>query len=1241
MAQAPIIISDDEGESLLDMSNSPMPQADRFRRLDTSRPLHGKSRLQSEVDLVSSSSEDDSDIDESSIISLHARRTQSSNSQRNGGLMRDSGSRPDAAKTGARGQDMQRQGSRADDDDDDDGLGQSMMALQLSADGAAVDGPRQPTTPAPNRYPFTPQPNRQLYTPAANRQPITPAPNRQPVTPAPYRQGPLSTAHQGTAAQPGTQIRKNLYSGFNGYTSSTNPFNVPKKSQPRAEHHRADAAARMAGQPRFGEVSALQSPLAPSPVKPPGARGRPPQTPGTAIRPPAPGGEAVSIFRPANRLISTPAAPRAIFSSKPTVKKPVANIEAFKSLTGSRYEKPITYRSDEFDSSDDDGKDEEVAKIFRDSAESYDAYTYVDPQKANENLKALLEGALEDEDDKTHARAAFKRRETQQADKAVDELAQRMEGVGVKEAKGQTSGATQHGPETTAEDEKDGQGDDSHDGTVPGMNVKLLPHQVDGVAWMREKEIGKKKTRGAHPKGGILADDMGLGKTVQSIALILTNPRPPTGQGSIAADANNKAKTKKKKSNELSGEVGKGTLIVAPLALIKQWEGEIDSRVEAGHRLRTCVFHGPQRSKYVHELDRYDVVITTYGTLSAEHAAFDGNRAESGLFSNHWYRIILDEAHTIKNRNAKATKAACALAAEYRWCLTGTPMQNNLEELQSLIHFLRIKPYEDLATFKEQITKPLNNGRGGLAIRRLQVILKAFMKRRTKDVLKEGGGLHGESNKLQGGAGSERGSSAKSGGFKIVQREVITVEAEFSPEERAFYDRLQHRTDKTLERMIDSKLSYASALVLLLRLRQACNHPELVSHKISEDKASLLGTVSGKASPRHDSGADSFVDGSRAASPDDGTDLEDMTLLMGGLSVGSERCEVCMKPLGRSAAAAQRIRCSKCQEVVVSRAMAKIKTRLGKNAGSDECVPASRRARARRVIRDSDDDEEDEGTENREVDAQESHDSDSADTEGTNESDDATIVGRDSEESSTKLRKLMEILRQESPTSKTIVFSFFTSMLDKIEPFLRASGIGYARYDGGMRNDLREASLDRLRNAPSCRVLLCSLRAGSLGLNLTAASRVVILEPFWNPFVEEQAIDRVHRLNQTVDVKVFKLTIKDTVEERILDLQNKKRELANATIEGKKSAGKLTMNDMLALFGRDAEAQYRGDEDEGGLTERVKVLRQADEGSSSRSDLHARPAKGAAAARKADGSADKDRKARRAQESSVFGRRWD
>lgn len=193
---------------------------------------------------------------------------------------------------------------------------------------------------------------------------------------------------------------------------------------------------------------------------------------------------------------------------------------------------------------------------------------------------------------------------------------------------------------------------------------------------------------------------------------------------------------------------------------------------------------------------------------------------------------------------------------------------------------------------------------------------------------------------------------------------------------------------------------------------------------------------------------------------------------------------------------------------------------------------------------------------------------------------------------STKIRQLLQILEKETPEHKVIVFSQFTSMLDLIEPFLKRADYNFCRYDGSMRNDHREASLARLRNDKRTRVLLCSLKCGSLGLNLTAASRVVIMEPFWNPFVEEQAIDRVHRLNQTVDVTVYRLSIHNSVEERIQELQEAKRKLANAALEGGKAIGKLSMKDILALFRRDAEFDQKhvDDADDGALYGRHRVL---------------------------------------------------
>jgi SNF2 family DNA or RNA helicase len=172
---------------------------------------------------------------------------------------------------------------------------------------------------------------------------------------------------------------------------------------------------------------------------------------------------------------------------------------------------------------------------------------------------------------------------------------------------------------------------------------------------------------------------------------------------------------------------------------------------------------------------------------------------------------------------------------------------------------------------------------------------------------------------------------------------------------------------------------------------------------------------------------------------------------------------------------------------------------------------------------------------------------------------------------SAKIRKLLEILRdideRSESTEKTIIFSQFTSMLDLIEPFLTAKGIKFARYDGSMTKDKREASLEKIRNSKSTRCILISFKAGSTGLNLTCCNNVVLVDMWWNPALEDQAFDRAHRFGQKRDVNIFKLTIPETVEERILELQGKKRELTKAALSGEKMKNmKLGMDDLLALF---------------------------------------------------------------------------
>ena len=741
-----------------------------------------------------------------------------------------------------------------------------------------------------------------------------------------------------------------------------------------------------------------------------------------------------------------------------------------------------------------------------------DPFSYVDAGKATENIKALLEGAFEDEDDKPRTRGRKKK-----VDAAVAGLTDKLQAMDVKAEEGK-----EHQDEEEEEEEDDG--------TVEGLGVKLLPHQVDGVAWMRDKETGVKKKNGVLPKGGILADDMGLGKTIQSIALLLTNPRPYHSSTTSVTD-----------KKTLSPNVGKSTLVVAPLALIKQWEAEIKNRVLDSHKLRVCVHHGPQRTKRFEDLKKYDVVVTTYQILVSEHGSSSEREGEpqAGCFGVYWYRVILDEAHTIKNRNAKATQACYALRAEYRWCLTGTPMQNNLDELQSLIRFLRIKPYNDLLIWKDQITRPMSQGRGGVAMKRLQFYLKAFMKRRTKDVLKQEGALN------PGGKPSKDGTS---NGFKITARKVESVLADFSPEERRFYDRLEQRTDKSLEQMMGGeKMNYASALVLLLRLRQACNHPQLVGGSMTKDKDALTtGQGLGSQTPRKSKVAED--------------DIDEMADLLGGLSVKTKQCDVCQIELSDYEISTGSIRCTECEEdLAVQKGQRRNKKDKHHKPSAKIMAeqPKPRVVKKRNVILDDSEEEErgdwvvpdhernastlgkaggtdDENAEGggeslASYDTDTEDDSpvkvsrykhpkvislDTTDEEDNQSSGQSSNEGEDSEEdlssesepslasitTSAKIQYLLKILHRESAAHKFIVFSQFTSMLDLIEPFLQRDNLVFTRYDGSMRNDHREASLERLRNNSKCRILLCSLKCGSLGLNLTAASRVVILEPFWNPF---------------------------------------------------------------------------------------------------------------------------------------------
>lgn len=176
----------------------------------------------------------------------------------------------------------------------------------------------------------------------------------------------------------------------------------------------------------------------------------------------------------------------------------------------------------------------------------------------------------------------------------------------------------------------------------------------------------------------------------------------------------------------------------------------------------------------------------------------------------------------------------------------------------------------------------------------------------------------------------------------------------------------------------------------------------------------------------------------------------------------------------------------------------------------------------------------------------------------------ALVPGQNAE-SSSKLRRLLAALELVAADGhKALVFSQWTSLLDLAEPHLKQAGIAFTRLDGSTRD--RQAVVEQFQAADGPPVMLLSLKAGGTGLNLTSADHVFLLDLWWNPAVEEQAADRAHRIGQQRPVMVYRLVAKDTVEERILALQDQKREIAEAALSGADKAGSLTREDLLALL---------------------------------------------------------------------------
>lgn len=308
------------------------------------------------------------------------------------------------------------------------------------------------------------------------------------------------------------------------------------------------------------------------------------------------------------------------------------------------------------------------------------------------------------------------------------------------------------------------------------IKSELFQHQKEGLWWLVHRENSGElppfweEKDGAYVnvltnyhtdrrpeplRGGILADDMGLGKTLVLLSLIAfdKDPNAQNMDGGLRDEMGeqdegfsvsggkkgkrrrtNKQATgsqKRRKTGSTSGDLVnqksvvdgisstdmdiKTTLVVCPPSVFSTWITQLEEHTEPG-TLKTYMYYGDKRTKDAEELKMYDLVLTTYTTLSVEE-----NWPNSPLKKVEWWRIILDEAHVIKNTSALQSQAVMNMIARRRWAVTGTPIQNGSYDLFSLMAFLRFEPFSIKSYWQSLVQRPLaqNNMKG---LSRLQVL---------------------------------------------------------------------------------------------------------------------------------------------------------------------------------------------------------------------------------------------------------------------------------------------------------------------------------------------------------------------------------------------------------------------------------------------------------------------------------------------------------------------------------------
>ena len=290
------------------------------------------------------------------------------------------------------------------------------------------------------------------------------------------------------------------------------------------------------------------------------------------------------------------------------------------------------------------------------------------------------------------------------------------------------------------------------------LGASLRPYQEAGVRWLAELI--------EHDAGGVLADDMGLGKTLQTITHLLREKQ--------------------------SGRADRPSLVVMPTSLVGNWQRELK---KFAPELKVVVLHGPKREGQRSAAHGADIVLTSYPVLVRDIEHFRGQP---------YYLVILDEAQAVKNPRSLAARAVRELTARHRLCLSGTPIENNLEELWSLFDFLMPGHLGELERFRTQFRIPIERLGNQLKLEALRNAVAPFVLRRMKETVAK----------------------------DLPPKTEIVRSVELTGDQRELYESIRVAAHGDVRRAIREKgVQGATVAILdaLMKLRQVCCDPRLVS----------------------------------------------------------------------------------------------------------------------------------------------------------------------------------------------------------------------------------------------------------------------------------------------------------------------------------------------------------------------------------------------------------------------------